>query len=390
MRNRLAHHKRITPVQIALLDLYYEEIVAPLQLAHDSGRTGVNPDSYFDASESELKAHFDKIGSRLDTLGEHVDDIKHDLSQLTGEMRSVSGKLKWIILGLVGVGVIGLATLGLSGRTLGNTEVIKDKVEDIGREIKTVKKETSDDPRKELANRGVQWTENNFNVATKQNDLETVKLFLQGGFHWKVIYAIDPLRNNRVALTEELIKHLDQSDIVDTPAGQSASGCNMLMRATVRIETVGRDGTPDVGHDLTDLEKRFLRKACSRAPEIAFARQQAEQYARQYRETKESYDKQVAAIKPPEQCYREMMADDARVLRDQAIHFNPTGMYTMTARDTIVSKIYLKTMSGVRMPTKDIGAMVDKYCHDVVSAKPNIYVNDWPARGWKQVLNAIN
>ena len=44
-----------------------------------------------------------------------------------------------------------------------------------------VKKETSDDPRKELANSGIQWTEERFKESLVSCDLKTAKLFVQGG-----------------------------------------------------------------------------------------------------------------------------------------------------------------------------------------------------------------
>ncbi len=44
-----------------------------------------------------------------------------------------------------------------------------------------VKKETSDNPRKELNNRGITWKHEDFGNAVRSSDIETVKLFLQGG-----------------------------------------------------------------------------------------------------------------------------------------------------------------------------------------------------------------
>jgi len=46
--------------------------------------------------------------------------------------------------------------------------------------LKNVKKETSDDPRKELKNRGVNWTRKAFNDALSEQDVETIKLFIKG------------------------------------------------------------------------------------------------------------------------------------------------------------------------------------------------------------------
>jgi hypothetical protein len=55
-----------------------------------------------------------------------------------------------------------------------DTEEIKDKLDD-------VKQETSDDPRKELANLGVTWSQQSFVDALMAGDERTVRLFLEGG-----------------------------------------------------------------------------------------------------------------------------------------------------------------------------------------------------------------
>jgi hypothetical protein len=47
---------------------------------------------------------------------------------------------------------------------------------------KVVKKETSDDPQKELANRGIQWTSQAALEALRSNNARAIDLFLQGGF----------------------------------------------------------------------------------------------------------------------------------------------------------------------------------------------------------------
>ena len=55
IRNILAHNKRVTNTQLSLLDLYYEELISPVQEAHDQGQTKVNPDTYLDVSREELE-----------------------------------------------------------------------------------------------------------------------------------------------------------------------------------------------------------------------------------------------------------------------------------------------------------------------------------------------
>ena len=61
-------------------------------------------------------------------------------------------------------------------------DVISKKQDEMKVAIDLVKKETSEDPRKELANRGVSWNASSFWDALIQNDKEAIQLFIDGGF----------------------------------------------------------------------------------------------------------------------------------------------------------------------------------------------------------------
>lgn len=68
---------------------------------------------------------------------------------------------------------------------LGDISSKQDKIieviEKTDKKIDLVKEETSDNPRKELANLGINWSEESFVSALKQGDLPTIELFLKGG-----------------------------------------------------------------------------------------------------------------------------------------------------------------------------------------------------------------
>lgn len=77
-------------------------------------------------------------------------------------------------------GVAGLqSSLGVINHKL---DVISAKQDEMKEAIGLVKKETSENPRKELANRGVSWNASSFWDALIQNDKEAIQLFIDGGF----------------------------------------------------------------------------------------------------------------------------------------------------------------------------------------------------------------
>ncbi|KQV79382.1 hypothetical protein ASD15_18805 [Massilia sp. Root351] len=195
IRNRLAHHKRVTPVQIALLGHYYHEVVRPLQDAHDDGELRTNPDSYFDATKEELERHFRRVADSFDRLGEDVQAIRDDVAALGGTLEGVRQTTERTARGVdvaventswlrrhqrwLGIGVLALGAASLF--TLRSTESMRGSVSSIDKKMDTVKKEVSADPRKELANNGVAWKESEFIGAISRGDTRNVALFLDGG-----------------------------------------------------------------------------------------------------------------------------------------------------------------------------------------------------------------
>jgi hypothetical protein len=121
IRNILAHNKRVTNTQLNLLDLYYEELISPVQEAHDQGQTKVNPDSYLDVSQQELAAYFDHlrtdIASVKDDIAEFRASVETSLGVIasdTAEIRQATGTIskRQQMIGLgVAVAVIGIAVV---------------------------------------------------------------------------------------------------------------------------------------------------------------------------------------------------------------------------------------------------------------------------------------
>ena len=174
IRNVLAHNKRVTPAQISLLNMYYEELIEPLQEAHDQGRTKVNPELYLDVSQEELAGYFstlsedvkgvkDDIAELRAELGGKLDDVKKDTAairetttRIEGGTRSANTKLWVVLASLAGVAAVVAAILyfvlgtrdtteriaGDTSATRETTTRIEDKTDRIGEDTRDIKDST--------------------------------------------------------------------------------------------------------------------------------------------------------------------------------------------------------------------------------------------------------
>ncbi|KAA0574393.1 tetratricopeptide repeat protein [Azospirillum sp. B21] len=93
LRNIVAHNRRITPIQLALLDLYYGELAKPVGDAHQKRKTAVDPDAYLEVSNAQLDAWFG-------ALQEDVGAIRDDLRGIADTTRTIDRRTVVIAAGV--------------------------------------------------------------------------------------------------------------------------------------------------------------------------------------------------------------------------------------------------------------------------------------------------
>lgn len=199
IRNIIAHHKPLAKIQIDLLGLYFEELINPVQSAHDDGEVKTNPDSYMMVDRS-------KIDDYVNGLHEDLIDIRDSISNVASEVGEIKKDVGWIRRNNKTITIIGgfLVVIAISSLLILNntsnltvdvkedTADIREKVTDVGSKISNIKQEKSEDPRKELVNLGYKWDIDSFNNAVLVGDLKAVGLYIDGG--WDVnMNSTDPL-----------------------------------------------------------------------------------------------------------------------------------------------------------------------------------------------------
>ncbi|MHC5009452.1 MAG: STY4199 family HEPN domain-containing protein [Planctomycetota bacterium] len=211
IRNALAHNKRITATQLSLLDLYYEEIVTPVQTAHDEGETKVDPAIYLDVSKEDLEGYFDGLREDVravrDDLGELRQDVMDSLGVIATDTaairettRGVNRKLVLVAAGvliLIGAAIF-LAVQG------GETREEATRTRETAERTETAARETAETTR-EIAQNVEEATETNREVAERVEEAteatEAAAREMQEASE-QVVQTLEELREGFAALTQ--------------------------------------------------------------------------------------------------------------------------------------------------------------------------------------------
>lgn len=149
-------------------------------------------------------------------------------------------------------------------RIQGDLGLINAKLEEISKKLDNVKKEVSDDPKKELANKGLPWKYEKFLESMYDKDYELVELYARGGMSVRnddfsmYMSSLWDSRNSEI-----LLKNKAFVDVVECPAVNQGSGSYAFYLEGARLEgkkeviaSVCKGGNIRRGLDgLVDLER---------------------------------------------------------------------------------------------------------------------------------------
>jgi len=123
IRNCFAHNRQVTGIQLALLDIYYDEITSPLQIAYDEGETTVDPSGFLeDVTNEDLSDYFEALGEDVLSVKDDIDSFRTAMEEQlkvisddTAEIRRTSigmaKRLPVILCGIVLLILLGAGTV---------------------------------------------------------------------------------------------------------------------------------------------------------------------------------------------------------------------------------------------------------------------------------------
>jgi TolB-like protein len=142
IRNTIAHNKKVSPVQIELLNAYYSEIIKPVEFGKINGLTEVDPTLYLNISDEEIKTYVKnvredliEVKESLDELSSKVDEGFKKVLNDTDTLKTVNKKnqstLQYIFGGVVILLILISGLLYTTNNNSSNTETIKDDLKDV-------------------------------------------------------------------------------------------------------------------------------------------------------------------------------------------------------------------------------------------------------------------
>ena len=352
IRNKIAHHKKLTESEMLLLNEYFDQVVEPLRNAHQQGRLQTDPDALYRAPGEAINAYQAQLAKQIANLED------------TG--KGINKKLIWALAGIAGLLVISGVTLHFSGGSYVNTEIIKEQVSDVQEKLGKVKQETSVDPRKELANLGVQWDREVMQQAIKRGDLRTVKLFNEGGMTWQTQYLTAAMRDwyneghsKNIAETIEYVTAHPENRI-----SNSDYECTSAIQAKREYE---REGKNDDG-----LHSKIIHLLCADTKQQAeYARNRQEQVTR----LKELNEEYASYTVPQAACFKAVMKDNGEQVgyeiyqarkKDYYALWTPGQILTVEEQAASATGEKYKDYINGSLPTKMFRESLKYYCDRLV------------------------
>ena len=215
MRNSVLAHRTLGEMECLLLDLYAQQIAAPVQRAYEQGRSRVNPASLMSADGAEVQQFWEQAHDYARAYGQDgrpIPDSIERLSQKTRQRADTRDRILAAVLWCaVGVTVLGMVLGGIWLLTA-VPETVPSAVSSIEEQAIAAEDRATPSPREILARRGILWDSNALRSAIDSNNIEVAELFLRGGMNWQLAWTDLAMSAGHQAVLNLLLRYRLQMD----------------------------------------------------------------------------------------------------------------------------------------------------------------------------------
>lgn len=119
VRNTLAHNKKVSNIQLSLLDLYYDQLILPVQTGFTKGKTQVNPEAYLEVSETQVGEYFSNLSLDVMSVKDDISELRSELDQQFEDVRAQGQEIATVTRGINKKMMVALALLIPIGLAVG-------------------------------------------------------------------------------------------------------------------------------------------------------------------------------------------------------------------------------------------------------------------------------
>ena len=268
-------------------------------------------------------------------------------------------------------------------------------------------------PRKELANQGILWTDRAFRDALEAKDLAVVTLFIDGGMTWGPLTGLEALYGKQDAISDKLISRPELLVIDQFRTPQCWNYIRVFNQPTIETEKL-QDAKQIRPRVLREQDKQWLKLICGNAEGQAIALAELQDQMASY------------GTLPASECRQRFTHKDSKAMALLSINYGLTSLpfernksETATLRQVVEnqsdkansSKLIPMTPENNRtfepLPPKaaptpkpsneasketlrpQVLEAINDYCN-MVSRRPPAEYNGWTVESMKQIVAAIN
>lgn len=250
-------------------------------------------------------------------------------------------------------------------------------VSEIDHKLDKVKLETSSDPRKELANRGVLWTTSDYYNAVKTGDTQTVSLFMQGGMPMNAGVVVQAYEESNDATRELMLQQA---------SAWPEDSCAFLV------------GRPSLVEKADDSKKAVFQRVCANPAGRRLVADRLAMMEKAHANAVAAYEQELKDRQTVEQCSRENLSPAGL---QQLVRVAPVGARANRepgwgaggpdpVRDMYVAVLDASNDTNQAHALQTIKTAVTKYCTYIANEKPNIDISDNAVQDYRAMSQWVN
>jgi hypothetical protein len=238
--------------------------------------------------------------------------------------------------------------LGLTQLQIELQKKTNEELSSLNKQATNFKKEVSDDPRKELANLGLSWSNENFSKAVKNSDLKTTKLYLAGGMPVSETDVVEALGNSQSGkeISVAIAQYAGQFD---------KSRCTALF-ARLSFENVAK---------VSDEGRSLVVALCKSRENVAHVEMLSAKAENQISVEKQRQEAAKRERKTPQACFSDEFGKNGEKILSEAEDYSLMKMINKTSigpREEMLAKLNIAMSTNLLVSN---GAqIVREYCEE--------------------------